>query len=190
MDWVLINNLIYMNKTSNRLSEWDSQKNAALEVCFNCMTCGRVYRSKTALSLHVRVECGKEPQRQCVFCLRKFYHNGDLNRHLRHVHKVNVSLSGRDNNKNVTVNFKEKVFVLWTHQVIGVERQYRFKWQHLKTYKPTKYNYWFLKNLEMTNSQYQIYCTNNISYFKHCKCIEFFQFVSALISLFCSGKPT
>ena len=61
MDWVLINNLIYMNKTSNRLSEWDSQKNAALEVCFNCMTCGRVYRSKTALSLHVRVECGKEP---------------------------------------------------------------------------------------------------------------------------------
>lgn len=104
MDFLLINNLIDLNKTStsNRLSEWNnSQKNITSLEVFSCVSCGRVYRSKTALSLHVRVECGKEPQRQCVLCLRKFYHNGDLNRHLRHVHKVNTVTS----QQNLTVSF-------------------------------------------------------------------------------------
>lgn len=112
MDFLLINNLIGLNKTtaSSRLSEWsNSQKNITSLEFFSCISCGRVYRSKTALSLHVRVECGKEPQRQCVFCLRKFYHNGDLNRHLRHVHKVNTVISARDNKvtsqQNLTVSF-------------------------------------------------------------------------------------
>lgn len=113
MDFLIINNLIDLNKTAtpSRLCEWssNSQKNVTSLEVFSCVSCGRVYRSKTALSLHVRVECGKEPQRQCVFCLRKFYHNGDLNRHLRHVHKVNTAMNGRDNKltsqQNLTVSF-------------------------------------------------------------------------------------
>lgn len=61
-----------------------------LDAIFQCQACGRVYKSKTALKLHERVECGKEPQLQCCCCQKMFYHNGNLNRHLKFVHKVTL----------------------------------------------------------------------------------------------------
>lgn len=53
---------------------------------FNCEQCGKKYLSKTSLSLHTRLECGKEPQFQCPECLRKFHQGGSLKRHLRSLH--------------------------------------------------------------------------------------------------------
>lgn len=69
-------------KYSLTKAQWDT--------VFECQACGRVYKSKTALKLHERVECGKEPQLQCYCCQKMFYHNGNLNRHLKFVHKINL----------------------------------------------------------------------------------------------------
>ncbi|KAG8308329.1 hypothetical protein J6590_002417 [Homalodisca vitripennis] len=52
-----------------------------------CPSCAKVYRSKTSLSLHQRVECGKEPRHSCPYCMRKFYHASSMNRHVRVIHR-------------------------------------------------------------------------------------------------------
>lgn len=56
-------------------------------ITWPCAGCSKVYRSKTSLNLHQRIECGKQPQHSCPICLRKFYHASSMNRHLRGIHK-------------------------------------------------------------------------------------------------------
>lgn len=65
-------------ETSNTLAKW---------ICENC---NRQYKSKSARNLHLRVECGKEPQLKCSYCCKMFYHNGNYKRHLKFVHNFTV----------------------------------------------------------------------------------------------------
>ncbi|XP_021915079.1 longitudinals lacking protein isoform X18 [Zootermopsis nevadensis] len=53
-----------------------------------CTKCGKVYRWKKSLSLHLRVECGKEPQFQCPICPYKAKQKGNLKSHMRVWHST------------------------------------------------------------------------------------------------------
>lgn len=55
-----------------------------------CTKCGKVYRWKKSLSLHLRVECGKEPQFQCPLCPYKAKQKGNLKSHIRVWHSNNL----------------------------------------------------------------------------------------------------
>lgn len=57
--------------------------------------CGRKYRSKTALSHHIRVECGKEPRCFCPFsgCGYRCKVKWNLKMHIKAKHKVDISLA-------------------------------------------------------------------------------------------------
>jgi len=55
-----------------------------------CTKCGKVYRWKKSLSLHLRVECGKEPQFQCPLCPYKAKQKGNLKSHIRVWHSTNL----------------------------------------------------------------------------------------------------
>lgn len=60
--------------------------NREKEPIFGCLDCGKRYRSKTSLSLHKRLECGKEPAFQCPFCPLKTHQKGNLQVHIKKKH--------------------------------------------------------------------------------------------------------
>lgn len=66
------------------------------EPTWPCVGCGKIYRSKTSLSLHRRVECGKEPTLKCQYCLRMFHHNSSLIRHIRVIHRDILAMMARN----------------------------------------------------------------------------------------------
>ncbi|XP_034249680.1 longitudinals lacking protein-like isoform X3 [Thrips palmi] len=49
---------------------------------FRCPQCGKVYTWKCSLSLHLRQECGKEPQFQCPHCPHRTKQKGNLEKHI------------------------------------------------------------------------------------------------------------
>ncbi|XP_075226159.1 uncharacterized protein LOC142327137 isoform X7 [Lycorma delicatula] len=49
---------------------------------YKCDRCGKVYKYKTSLNLHLRVKCGHAPKFQCIICSRKFFYNGQLKMHV------------------------------------------------------------------------------------------------------------
>lgn len=51
-----------------------------------CDGCGKKYRSKTSLSLHKRLECGKEPAFKCPQCPLKTHQKGNLQVHMKKKH--------------------------------------------------------------------------------------------------------
>ncbi|KAJ9596804.1 hypothetical protein L9F63_012185, partial [Diploptera punctata] len=55
-----------------------------------CTNCGKIYRWKKSLNLHLRVECGKEPQFQCPLCPYKAKQKGNLKSHVRVCHSDDV----------------------------------------------------------------------------------------------------
>jgi uncharacterized C2H2 Zn-finger protein len=56
---------------------------------FLCPKCCKVYRWKKSLLLHVRYECGKEPQFRCPYCPHRAKLKGNLLRHMKRKHFVN-----------------------------------------------------------------------------------------------------
>lgn len=46
-----------------------------------------MYKSKTSLNLHQRLECGKEPMFSCPFCPKKCHQKGNLKVHVHSKHK-------------------------------------------------------------------------------------------------------
>ncbi|KAJ1529434.1 hypothetical protein ONE63_006212 [Megalurothrips usitatus] len=56
---------------------------AAVRRRLACPKCGKSYRWKDSLRRHQRVECGKEPQHCCPYCLYRFKHRFHLNAHIR-----------------------------------------------------------------------------------------------------------
>lgn len=61
------------------------------ELLYSCLNnCGKTYKYRQSMMLHVKFECGKEPQFQCEFCHKKFAHRGSLRNHVGLVHKVIV----------------------------------------------------------------------------------------------------
>jgi hypothetical protein len=57
-----------------------------------CTRCGKVYRWKKSLNLHLRVECGKDPQFQCPACPYKAKQKGNLKSHMRICHSADLQV--------------------------------------------------------------------------------------------------
>lgn len=56
---------------------------------FYC-SCGKTYKYKQSLVLHIRYECGKEPQFQCPHCPYKAKQKGSVKSHIALKHlKIN-----------------------------------------------------------------------------------------------------
>ena len=53
---------------------------------FPCQQCGKVYRWKGNLSLHLRQECGKPPQFQCPHCPHRSKQKSNLKTHMLNIH--------------------------------------------------------------------------------------------------------
>ena len=51
-----------------------------------CTVCNRVYNWPRSLRRHIQLECGKQPQFQCVYCQYKFKHKYSLVRHIASAH--------------------------------------------------------------------------------------------------------
>jgi len=48
--------------------------------------CGRGYKYKSGLFRHVKYECGKEPQFQCIVCHKRFTQQQSLKSHMIYIH--------------------------------------------------------------------------------------------------------
>ena len=48
-----------------------------------CEKCGRRYSLRKSLLRHMKLECGKDPQFQCPYCLVKTTRNSSLKKHIR-----------------------------------------------------------------------------------------------------------
>lgn len=57
---------------------------------FSCLDCSKVYKSKTSLNLHQRLECGKEPKFACPFCPKRCHQKGNLKVHIHSKHKAEL----------------------------------------------------------------------------------------------------
>lgn len=63
-----------------------SQNFSSRPQTYPCHQCGKVYRWKQSLSLHQRLECGKEPQFQCPHCPHRSKQKGSLFKHISNKH--------------------------------------------------------------------------------------------------------
>lgn len=50
--------------------------------------CGRKYKSRQAMRLHIKYECGVKPQFQCHICGNKFKQPVHRKKHLLAIHKI------------------------------------------------------------------------------------------------------
>lgn len=99
---ILIIILVYFSfsDTFTDIGYLDKTKTAIFQ-SLSCSGCSKVYRTQFALKRHKLYECGVEKQFACHICVTSFYHNFDLNRHLRNVHYVKDSeIIRRDRRKN------------------------------------------------------------------------------------------
>jgi uncharacterized C2H2 Zn-finger protein len=53
---------------------------------FPCPRCRKVYRYRTNMLRHLKVECGKEPQFQCPYCPCQTKHKSSMQRHIENMH--------------------------------------------------------------------------------------------------------
>lgn len=53
---------------------------------FPCPRCKKVYRYRTNMLRHLKVECGKEPQFQCPYCPCQTKHKSSMQRHMENRH--------------------------------------------------------------------------------------------------------
>lgn len=54
---------------------------------FHCTKCFKIYRHRTNLLRHLRLECGKEPNFQCQYCQHRSKRKSNLMLHIRNLHK-------------------------------------------------------------------------------------------------------
>ena len=57
---------------------------------FCCPQCGRVYRWKKSLNLHLKYECGTEPKFQCPYCFFRAKRKWSLKQHILGKHQQNA----------------------------------------------------------------------------------------------------
>lgn len=60
---------------------------------YSCPSCLKVYKAKSSLNLHLRLECGKEPKFSCPFCPKKSHQKGNLKVHILTKHKDEMKTS-------------------------------------------------------------------------------------------------
>lgn len=53
---------------------------------FQCIRCGRLYKSKRSLRRHVNVECGKEAALKCPFCNHCSKYKASITKHVKYLH--------------------------------------------------------------------------------------------------------
>jgi predicted RNA-binding Zn-ribbon protein involved in translation (DUF1610 family) len=58
---------------------------------FRCPRCGKVYRWKKSLNLHMKYECGTEPKFQCPYCFVKAKRKWSLKQHILGKHQQNAA---------------------------------------------------------------------------------------------------
>jgi len=75
-----------LNSTADPLDISSGSANVAGVGSFPCTQCGRVYRWRTSLVKHLRMECGKEPQFQCPYCPQKLTQKHNLLSHIARKH--------------------------------------------------------------------------------------------------------
>lgn len=57
---------------------------------YPCPQCGKVYRWRGNLNLHLRQECGKDPQFQCPICPHRSKQKSNLKTHIINIHGPHV----------------------------------------------------------------------------------------------------
>lgn len=101
LDYVAVseNKRIYsvLHKRNNTIHEASKQNDL-----FPCSKCGKLYKWRTNLLRHKRLECGKEPQFQCPYCPKKSNRNDTLWSHIKIVHRISVP--GRSSDLNFIYN--------------------------------------------------------------------------------------
>lgn len=61
----------------------------SLQSVFPCPNgCGRQYKYKGNLTVHLKLECGKEKQFKCEYCEKEFHHKSHLKKHTVIVHRI------------------------------------------------------------------------------------------------------
>lgn len=76
-----------------RLSDTDREPGSP----FVCVGCGKAYNYQRSLSLHQRLECGKEPRFQCPYCSKRCHQRGNINIHIRKYHLENCVPTSNSN---------------------------------------------------------------------------------------------
>uniref|UniRef100_A0A8D8Z3F5 Longitudinals lacking protein, isoforms A/B/D/L n=1 Tax=Cacopsylla melanoneura TaxID=428564 RepID=A0A8D8Z3F5_9HEMI len=77
---------VYKTSTSDLWSLQYSTRAKDISKNSLCCPCGKKYLSKTSYSLHMRLECGKEPQFSCMFCPKRSYQKIALQKHILSKH--------------------------------------------------------------------------------------------------------
>lgn len=60
---------------------------------FYCTQCLKVYRHRSNLLRHIRLECGKEPIFHCPYCQHRSKRKGNLMIHIRNLHHKDIENS-------------------------------------------------------------------------------------------------
>ncbi|CAG5097823.1 Similar to lola: Longitudinals lacking protein [Cotesia congregata] len=55
---------------------------------FKCPQCGKLYKAKTTLLTHMKLECGGQKIISCSICPTKFSQTIELRRHIKHLHSI------------------------------------------------------------------------------------------------------
>ena len=59
---------------------------------FDCFRCGRLYKYKRGLDLHLKYECNVEPQFHCKYCPYRAKRKFGLESHMRYKHLKNLQI--------------------------------------------------------------------------------------------------
>lgn len=70
-----------------------------------CPKCHKIFKNKTTLSKHLRLQCGTEAKYTCSYCGKKFKRNDNMKRHIQHVHTRRYSLSYLSNTNRCDAQF-------------------------------------------------------------------------------------
>lgn len=89
----LLNHYPLPRPRRRKLSDTDREPGSP----FLCVSCGKAYNYQRSLSLHQRLECGKEPRFQCPYCSKRCHQRGNINIHIRKYHSEHYIMTSDSN---------------------------------------------------------------------------------------------
>lgn len=57
---------------------------------YKCSGCGKSYKYRRNLQVHMKNECGKLPKWNCPFCDHRSHRKFNLNLHIKHIHNSSL----------------------------------------------------------------------------------------------------
>lgn len=72
-------------------SMFNVDENNIYKLPYVCPHCLKGYSYKTTLTRHLKYECGKEPQFNCMFCKYKAAQKNNMLRHIKTYHSTEVN---------------------------------------------------------------------------------------------------